>query len=104
MEKQKKKVETKQEKTKVTKKDKTTTKDAKVTKKDTKTNKKPTKKISAPKKPFFKEAISELKKVRWPIKKEMIKYSIATLIVILLLGVFFIATDLIVAGIKMIFV
>ena len=53
---------------------------------------------------FFKDALSELKKVRWPLKKEMIKYSIATLIVIILMGVFFIATDLIVAGIKMVFV
>ena len=45
---------------------------------------------------FFKDVKSELKKVRWPLKKEMITYSIATLVFMAILGLFFIATDLII--------
>ena len=47
---------------------------------------------------------SELKKVRWPLKKEMITYSIATLVFMIVLGLFFIATDLIIAGVRMVFI
>ena len=42
----------------------------------------------------------EMKKVKWPNKKDMIKYSIATLTIILFFGLFFTASDLIIAGIK----
>lgn len=42
----------------------------------------------------------EMKKVKWPSKKEMIKYSIATITIILFFGLFFTTCDLIIAGIK----
>ena len=43
---------------------------------------------------------SELKKVRWLSKKEMIQYSVATLAFVLIFSVFFGGLDLILAGIK----
>ena len=45
---------------------------------------------------------SELKKVRWLSKKEMIQYSVATIAFILVFSVFFGGLDLILAGIKMV--
>lgn len=45
---------------------------------------------------------SELKKVRWLSKKEMIQYSVATITFILIFSVFFGGLDLILAGIKMV--
>lgn len=42
----------------------------------------------------------EMKKVKWPNKKDMVKYSVATLAIILFFSVFFTASDLIIAGIK----
>lgn len=42
----------------------------------------------------------EMKKVRWPLKKEMIKYSIATLSFIVFFALFFMLSDLIIAGVK----
>lgn len=45
---------------------------------------------------------SELKKVRWLSKKEMIQYSVATIAFILIFSVFFGGLDLILAGIKMV--
>lgn len=38
---------------------------------------------------FFKEVIKELKKVKWPDKKYMIKYSIATFATIILSSLYF---------------
>ena len=38
------------------------------------------------------------------VKKEMITYSIATLVFMAILGLFFIATDLIIAGVGMVFI
>ena len=51
-------------------------------------------------KKFFKNLKQELKKVKWPNRKDMIKYSIATLSIILFFFVFFTASDLIIMGIK----
>lgn len=51
-------------------------------------------------KKFFIGVKKELKKVRWPNRKEMIKYSLATISFILFFALFFVATDLIIAGIK----
>lgn len=44
----------------------------------------------------------EMKKVRWPNKKEMITYSIATIVFVLIFGIFFIGLDLALTGIKMV--
>ena len=45
---------------------------------------------------------SELKKVRWLSRKEMIENSIATIVFILIFSFFFGGLDLIIAGIKMV--
>ena len=42
----------------------------------------------------------EMKKVKWPTKKDMVKYSIATLSIILFFCLFFVASDFIIMGIK----
>ena len=42
----------------------------------------------------------EMKKVKWPSRKDMIKYSTATLTIILFFGLFFTASDMIIAGVK----
>ena len=49
---------------------------------------------------FFEEVNKELKKVRWPNKKEMIKYSVATISFVIFFAVFFYLIDLTVAFIK----
>ena len=43
---------------------------------------------------------NEMKKVKWPNKKEMIKYSCAALTFIIVFAVFFSLTDLLIAGVK----
>ncbi len=55
--------------------------------KDNKKNKPVEKKVK--KEGFFKSVRAEFKKVRWPNKKEMIKYSIATIVFVLFFGIFF---------------
>jgi len=41
-----------------------------------------------------------MQKVRWPNKKEMITYSIATISIMIIFGLFFTVIDLASAGIK----
>ena len=50
--------------------------------KSKKTNKKKHSKVVT----FFKEVKSEISKVKWPSKKDMVKYSIATIIFIVFFG------------------
>ena len=87
-------------KEKVTKKveKKETKKDVKKIK-NKKDNKKKEKKVK--KESFFKSVSNEMDKVRWPLKKEMVKYSIATLSFIIFFALFFTLGDLIIAGFKM---
>ena len=61
--------------------------------KSKKTNKKKHSKVVT----FFKEVKSEMSKVKWPSKKDMVKYSIATIIFIVFFAVFFYLIDLIIA-------
>ena len=80
-------------------------KEEKVSKKDkiskkTKNTKK-VKKEKVKKEMFLTGVKKEMGKVRWPLKKEMIKYSIATLSFIIFFGIFFTLGDLIIAGFKM---
>lgn len=80
-------------------------KEEKVSKKDkiskkTKNTKK-IKKEKVKKELFLTGVKKEMGKVRWPLKKEMIKYSIATLSFIIFFGIFFTLGDLIIAGFKM---
>lgn len=51
--------------------------------------------------PFIIGVKNEIKKVRWPLKKEMVKYSVATLSFIIFFALFFALSDLIIAGLKM---
>lgn len=46
---------------------------------------------------FFKGVKKEISRVRWPNKKEMIKYSVATILFILFFALFFYLFDTIVA-------
>lgn len=52
------------------------------------------------KKSFYKEVKSELKKVKWPSKKEMIKYSISTLCFVILFALFFFGIESLFALVK----
>lgn len=49
---------------------------------------------------FFIGVKNELKNIKWPTKKEMVKYSIATLVFIVTFAVFFGLTDLLISGMK----
>lgn len=60
----------------------------KVAVKETK-NKKIKKDKSLKKDNFFKDVIEEMKKVHWPDKKYIIKYTIVTLVFVLVLALFF---------------
>ena len=51
---------------------------------------------------FFINVKKEMQKVRWPNKKEMLKYSVATISIMILLGLFYTVVDLASAGIKMV--
>ena len=46
---------------------------------------------------------SEFNKVHWPSKKDMVKYSIATIVFVIFCGLFFYAIDVIFALIKSLF-
>lgn len=43
---------------------------------------------------FFKDSWQELKKVRWPNRKELTSYTIIVLVTVVLIGVFFYLLDL----------
>lgn len=49
---------------------------------------------------FFVGIKNEMKNVKWPTKKEMIKYSLATLTFIIVFALFFGLTDLLITGMK----
>ncbi len=62
-------------------------------KKDKKEAKKVEKKAPVKKESWWHGVKSEFKKVRWPNKKEMLKYSIATISFIIFFGLFFFAIE-----------
>ena len=86
-------VDSELEKIKSGKKQKDVTKEKK---KDNK-KKKEVKKTKSNKKGFLKEVKSELDKVKWPSKKDMVKYSIATIVFIIFFALFFYLIDIIIA-------
>ena len=49
---------------------------------------------------FIVSVKSEMKKVRWSNKKEMVAYSVATISIVLIFMAYFTSVDLIIAGIK----
>lgn len=51
-------------------------------------------------KTFLKDVKKELNKVKWPSKKNMVKYSIVTVVFIVFFALFFTALDLIIAFVK----
>ncbi len=52
---------------------------------------------------FFDSVGAEFKKVHWPNKKDMVKYSIATIVFVLFFGAFFYIIDVIFAFIQTLF-
>ena len=52
---------------------------------------------------FFVNVKKEMKKVRWPKRKEMVKFSIATIAIVLFFMLFFTASDSIISGIVKVF-
>lgn len=52
---------------------------------------------------FFVNVKKEMKKVRWPKKKEMIKFSIATIVIICFFMLFFSLSDGIISWIVKVF-
>lgn len=65
--------------------------------------KKSKKKEASKKQSFFKGIKSELKKVKWPEKKEVVKYTIATIAFVLLFVLLFAALDLALSFVKGLF-
>ena len=49
---------------------------------------------------FLAGVKKEMGRVRWPKKKEMIKYSVAVLVCVVVFATFFVASDFIIAGIR----
>lgn len=49
---------------------------------------------------YFEGVVNELKKVKWPSKKEVLKYTFATIIFVVVLVVFFVLMSLIMSVIK----
>lgn len=70
-------------------------------KKDSKKKIKPKNKKTTKKKDnYFKSIIKELSKVKWPSLKNMVKYTIATVIFCLFFSLFFFGLDVLFAFIK----
>ncbi len=78
-------------------------KDVKNNKKDEKTKKvKKTKKEkkNVKKESFFEGVRTEMSKVKWPTKKEVLKYTIATLVFMIVLVLFFVLLTLLMSLIR----
>lgn len=72
--------------------------------KDKKTKKKETKKNNQPKESYFKKVRKELKLVKWPTAKEVLKYTASTIVLCLILCAFFLLLNLGLSFIKGLFV
>lgn len=74
-----------------------------ITKDEKKVSKKEVKsksKSKAKKDGFFKEVIKELKIVKWPDKKYMVKYSVATFVTIIMCSLYFYLITVVFALVK----
>lgn len=49
---------------------------------------------------WCKSVVKEVSKVKWPSKKEMLKYSIATIVFVIFFALFFYAIELLMAFLK----
>lgn len=87
---------------KIEKKKTTKTKDNKKVEVKKTTKKKAVKKEvkKAPKSSFFKEVKAEFSKIKWPTKKDMVKYSVATIVFVIFFALFFYLIDLVMALLK----
>ena len=84
--------------------EKTQTKLDKDSKKKKEPKKKDDKKATKNKKTsFFKEVKNEMSKVKWPSKKDMFKYSVATILFIIFFALFFYLIDLVMALLREVF-
>lgn len=72
----------------------------KIKKTKTKKNVKKTKKTKVKGETYFEGVVNELKKVKWPSKKEVLKYTLATILFVVVLVVFFVLMSLIMSVIK----
>lgn len=52
---------------------------------------------------FFVSVKNEMKKVRWPHRKEMVKFSIATIVIVCFFMLFFSASDAVISMIVKVF-
>ena len=77
-----------------------TKKEKKVTVKKEKDNKKKKKGIFKGIKSYFKGVKKEIGRIRWTSGKDLLKYSIATIMFVLFFGVYFYLIDLVVAFIR----
>ena len=73
------------------------------TKKVTKKTKQ-TKKVTKKKESFFKSVKKELAKVKWPKMSEVVKYTVATIALILIIVLFFAILNLVLSFVKGLFV
>ena len=65
-----------------------------------KNKEKKVKKTKTPKENYFVGVRNELSKVKWPSKKEVLKYTVATIVFIVVLVVFFILLSMAMSVIK----
>ena len=49
---------------------------------------------------FFAGVKKEVGRVKWPTKKDMLKYSLAVLLCAIILSLFFVLSDLIIAAVR----
>ncbi|MDE5539565.1 MAG: preprotein translocase subunit SecE [Bacilli bacterium] len=68
--------------------------------KDTKKDNKKSKKDKAPKENFFAGVRLELAKVKWPTKQEVLKYTVATIVFVVVLVAFFVLMSLVMSLVK----
>ena len=62
--------------------------------------KKDAKKEKVNKESLFSGVKREMKKVRWPLKKEMVKYSIAVISLVIFFALYFTLADFVIATVK----
>lgn len=69
-----------------------------------KVEKKTTKKVAKKKESYFKAVKKEMAKVKWPKASEVAKYTVATIVLILIVVIFFSLLNLLLSFIKGLFV
>ena len=52
---------------------------------------------------FFVSVKKEMKKVRWPKRKEMVKFSVATIVIVVFLMAYFTLSDVVISLVEKVF-